>query len=123
MRILALDIGTGTQDILLFDSNKAVENSVQLVMPAPTVIAAERIKACTAASKPLILTGTNMGGGPVTRAVQRHIESGFPAYATPSAAVTINDDLEMVRQVAITITSPEEADRTKGMQGCCYTWI
>jgi uncharacterized protein (DUF1786 family) len=116
MRILALDIGTGTQDILLFDSNQTVENSVQLVMPAPTVIAAERIKACTAASKPLILTGTNMGGGPVTGAVQQHIESGFPAYATPSAAATFNDDLEVVRKMGITITSPEEADRTQGMQ-------
>jgi uncharacterized protein (DUF1786 family) len=116
MRILALDIGTGTQDILLFDSTQAVENSVQLVMPAPTVIAAERIKVSTAAGKPLILTGTNMGGGPVTRAVQRHIESGFPVYATPYAAATFDDDLEMVRKMGITITSPEEADRIPGMR-------
>ena len=34
MKILAIDVGTGTQDILLFDSRRAVENSVQLVMPA-----------------------------------------------------------------------------------------
>lgn len=116
MRILALDIGTGTQDILLFDSNQAVENSVQLVMPAPTVIAAERVRAATSAAKPLVLTGTNMGGGPVTSAIQEHIASGFPVHATPSAAVTFDDDLEMVRKMGITIISQEEAGHTAGTQ-------
>jgi len=33
MRILAVDIGTGTQDILLFDSSKRVENCVKMIMP------------------------------------------------------------------------------------------
>ena len=36
MLILAADIGTGTQDILLYDSEKEVENSLIMVMPAPT---------------------------------------------------------------------------------------
>ena len=40
MRILAIDMGTGTQDILLFDSAGPVENSVKLVMPSATQIAA-----------------------------------------------------------------------------------
>ena len=40
MRILAVDVGTGTQDILLFDSSGPVENCVKLVMPSPTQIAA-----------------------------------------------------------------------------------
>jgi len=43
MRILAVDAGTGTQDILLFDSAGPVENSVKLVMPSATSIAAGRI--------------------------------------------------------------------------------
>jgi uncharacterized protein (DUF1786 family) len=116
MRILALDIGTGTQDILLFDSSRAVENSVQLVMPAPTVIAGERVRAATEAGKSLVLTGTNMGGGPVTGAVKEHIAAGLPVHATPSAAVTFDDDLEMVRKMGITIISPEEAGRTTGTQ-------
>ncbi|MFH1560172.1 MAG: DUF1786 family protein [Chloroflexota bacterium] len=116
MKILALDIGTGTQDILLFNSSRAVENSVQLVMPAPTVIAAERVRAATAAGKSLVLTGTNMGGGPVTGAVQEHITAGFSVYATPSAAVTFDDDLEMVRTMGLTIVSEEEASRLPGTQ-------
>lgn len=116
MRILALDIGTGTQDILLFDTTKAIENSVQLVMPAPTVIAAERVRAASMTRQTLVLTGTNMGGGPVTGAVQEHIAAGLQAYATPTAAVTFDDDLEMVREIGITIVSAEEAGRIAGTQ-------
>ena len=37
MRILAIDIGTGTQDVLLWESGVAVENLIQMVMPSPTV--------------------------------------------------------------------------------------
>ena len=44
MRILTVDVGTGTQDILLFDSAQHIENSVKLVMPSPTEIAARRIR-------------------------------------------------------------------------------
>ncbi len=43
MRILAVDIGTGTQDILLFDSSKLLENCVQMIMPSPTTVVAKRI--------------------------------------------------------------------------------
>jgi uncharacterized protein (DUF1786 family) len=116
MKILALDIGTGTQDILLFDSTRAVENSIQLVVPAPTVIAAERVRAATVALHPLILTGTNMGGGPVTGAVVEHVAAGLPAFATPAAAVTFDDDLEMVRGMGITIVSEVEAADLQGAQ-------
>ena len=35
MRILAIDVGTGTQDILLFDSTQPVENALQMIMPSP----------------------------------------------------------------------------------------
>src|SRR5438045_489951 len=40
MRILAVDVGTGTQDILLFDSEQELENSVKMVMPSPTLVVA-----------------------------------------------------------------------------------
>jgi uncharacterized protein (DUF1786 family) len=115
MRILALDIGTGTQDILLFDSSRAIENSVQLVMPAPTVIAARRVRVATQGRSPLVLTGTNMGGGPVTGAVEQHLAAGLSAYATPDAAVTFDDDPEAVRVMGITIVSEEEAARIEGV--------
>ena len=70
MRILTIDIGTGTQDILLFDSDGPVENSAQLVMPAQTQIVACKVRAATHARVPIALTGVIMGGGPCHWAVR-----------------------------------------------------
>src|SRR5712691_11885317 len=64
MRILAADVGTGTQDILLFESGKTIENNFKMVMPSPTVIVANRIKRATERGQPLLLTGVTMGGDP-----------------------------------------------------------
>jgi uncharacterized protein (DUF1786 family) len=83
MKILAVDMGTGTQDILLFDSAGSVENSVKMVMPSATQIAAGRIRLATAARRPLLLTGVNQGGGPCHWALEDHLRAGAPAYATP----------------------------------------
>jgi uncharacterized protein (DUF1786 family) len=33
MRILCIDVGHGTQDILLYDSEKNLENCTQLIIP------------------------------------------------------------------------------------------
>jgi uncharacterized protein (DUF1786 family) len=49
VRILAIDIGTGTQDVLLWESGVAVENLVQMVMPSPTVLVERRVRAATRA--------------------------------------------------------------------------
>ncbi len=116
MKILAIDVGTGTQDILLFDSRRAVENCVQFVMPAPTVIAAQRVSNATAARQNVVFTGVNMGGGPVTGALADHIAAGLSAFATPSAAVTFDDDLEAVRGMGVTIVSEDEAAAVDGAQ-------
>jgi uncharacterized protein (DUF1786 family) len=108
MRILTVDIGTGTQDILLFDSEQPVENGLQLVMPAPTQIVARRIRAATAARRPILLTGVIMGGGPCQWAANDHLRAGLPVYATPDAARTFNDDLDAVRRDGVTIVSEDE---------------
>ena len=109
MRILAIDVGTGTQDILLFDSDRAIENSVQMVMPSPTVIARDRVLAATASRRPVVLTGVNMGGGPVTGAVQQHVGQGLAVFATPAAAETFDDDPAAVREMGVEIVSEREA--------------
>ena len=111
MRIIAADVGTGTQDILLFDSGKEVENSLIMVMPAPTQVVAERIHRVTKAGKALVLTGTIMGGGPSAWAVRTHLKAGLPAYATEAAALTIHDNLERVKAFGVQIVTEEEAKR------------
>jgi len=46
-RILAIDVGTGTQDILVLEAGSLIENAVQLIMPSPTALLAERVKQAT----------------------------------------------------------------------------
>jgi uncharacterized protein (DUF1786 family) len=111
MRALAIDIGTGTQDILLFDTAELVENSVKLVAPSPTMRIAERIRSATANRRDVVFVGVTMGGGPCTWALQRHLRAGLAAFATPDAAKTFDDDLDVVRQWDVRIVGEDEAAR------------
>jgi uncharacterized protein (DUF1786 family) len=114
MRILAVDMGTGTQDILLFDSAQPVENALQMIMPSATEIAAGRIRRATQEGRAAVLTGVTAGGGPCAWALERHLEAGLPAFATPEAARTFDDDLEAVRRMGVTLVSEDEAGRIDG---------
>ena len=114
MRILAVDIGTGTQDILIFDTSGPVENSVKMVMPSPTTMAARRIKRATIERRPVVLTGTIQGGGPCAWAAEDHIRAGLSVFATPEAALTFDDEPERVQAMGVRIISDEEAASTAG---------
>jgi uncharacterized protein (DUF1786 family) len=109
MKILTVDIGTGTQDIFLFDSRLDIENGFKLVLPSPTMMVHNRIQEATRQRQPVLLTGVMMGGGPSAWAVEAHLKAGLPVYATPSAARTINDELEKVEKLGVRIISEVEA--------------
>lgn len=109
MKILAIDIGTGTQDILLFDTNTEVENCLQMIMPSPTVLVAQQIRAATARGDDVWLTGAIMGGGPSNWAANDHLRAGKRVFATPSAAKSFNDDLDEVKKSGIEIVSDDAA--------------
>ncbi len=113
MRILAVDIGTGTQDILLFDTGLQAENCFKLVMPSPTMMVAQHVKEATRARCPLLLTGVTMGGGPSHWAVRDHALAGNRVYATEHAALTFDDDLSKVTDIGIEIVSEDEAQKLK----------
>ena len=101
--ILAMDIGGGTQDILLYDPSDTIENSVKLILPSPTVIAARRIRRVTEAGRPLYISGTVMGGGAASKAVRNHLKAGLPAYSLEDPALTIHDNLDKVRSMGLEI--------------------
>lgn len=109
-RVLAVDIGTGTQDILLLDPRLDVENAYKLILPSPTMIVRGRIQAATRRGEAVLLSGVMMGGGPCAWAAEDHMRAGFPVYATPEAARTFNDDLEAVAASGVHILSPDEAE-------------
>jgi uncharacterized protein (DUF1786 family) len=114
MRILAIDMGTGTQDILLFDSDRPVENNVKMVLPSATEIAARRIRRAGAEGRRLVLSGVVAGGGPCGWALEEFIRRGGAAFATPTAAQTFDDDLERVRAMGVTVVSEDEAGSIAG---------
>lgn len=108
MRILTVDIGTGTQDIFLYDSRLDIENGYKLILPSPTMMIRRKVQACTRRGEAIALYGVMMGGGPSHWAVEDHLRSGYAVYATPAAARSFNDDLEAVRQMGIQLVSEDE---------------
>ncbi len=117
VRILCTDVGTGTQDILLFDSELELENCVQLVVPSPTRIIAQRVRTATAACRTLLLTGVTMGGGPCSWAIEDHIRAGLEVYAAPDAARTMDDDLDRVAETGVRVVEPGEIERLAATLG------
>jgi uncharacterized protein (DUF1786 family) len=111
MKILTVDIGTGTQDIFLYDSRLDPENGFKLVVPSPTMMVHRRLRQAARRRQPVLLTGVIMGGGPSAWAAEEHVRLGLPVYATPQAARSFNDDLDAVRQTGIQIVSEDEAAR------------
>jgi uncharacterized protein (DUF1786 family) len=109
MKILTVDVGTGTQDIFLYDSRLDLENGFKLVVPSPTMIVRRRLREATRQREAVLLTGVTMGGGPSQWAAEEHTRAGLPIYATPDAARSFNDDLEAVEEMGIRVLSEDEA--------------
>ncbi len=109
MKILTADIGTGTQDIFLYDSRLDIENGFKLILPSPTMRIFRQIKQATQDRSPILLSGVTMGGGPASWAAEAHAKAGLPVYATEQAAKTIDDDLEKVADLGIMLLSNDEA--------------
>jgi uncharacterized protein (DUF1786 family) len=109
MKILTVDIGTGTQDIFLYDSQLDIENGFKLIVPSPTMIVHRRLREATRRGQAVLLSGVTMGGGPSGWAAEEHARQGLPVYATPSAARSFNDDLAAVEATGIRVVSEDEA--------------
>ena len=109
-RILAIDIGAGTMDVLIHDPALSMENAVQLVLPSATSIVGRRIAAAREAKREVFLHGNLMGGYHTTNAVWRHLEAGLAVYATPTAAATVHDDPELLLRKGVRIVDAAPAD-------------
>lgn len=116
MKILTIDIGTGTQDIFLYDSNLDLENGFKLVLPSPTMMVHRRLKQALQTRTPILLTGHQMGGGPSAWAIEECARAGIPVYMTPLAATTLNDELDKVEALGIKIISDDERRKIKDVE-------
>ncbi len=110
MRVLVVDVGMGTSDILLHDDSRRGENQTHLVVPSATRVVAAEIRAATRRGLPVVLRGRLMGGGPSTSAMDAHIAEGLAFYAEPDAARTFSDDLSEVASMGVSLVGEDEAE-------------
>lgn len=116
MKILAIDIGAGTEDVLLYDDEKGkVENCIKMVLPSPSQVFAGRVRNATDSRKDILVVGDTMGGGAFASALRRHVEEGLRVVMTEKAAYTVRNDLDEVRNLGVEIIEGEaEHVRFKG---------
>lgn len=107
MAVFTLDVGTGTQDFLLY-TGENIRNNLKMILPSPTKIVARKINKATEQQKDVFLTGYTMGGGPCKFAAKKHVEAGLNVYAEKRAALTFADNLDKVREMGIVVV--EECD-------------
>jgi uncharacterized protein (DUF1786 family) len=105
MRILAIDVGTGTQDIMIYDTEKELENSIKLVLPSPHLYISQQIRET---ENDINFTGEIMGGGKIKKSILEHMEKGYDVVMDPVCARTIRDNLEQVKALGIKIADSSE---------------
>jgi uncharacterized protein (DUF1786 family) len=99
-KILAVDIGAGTQDILLYDEGETPENCISMILPTPTRRYVQQIERC---DHDLFINGDTIGGGGIASALIRHLGKGYRVTMTEDAAFTLRNSLEQVREYGIVI--------------------
>ena len=107
LKILSIDIGAGTEDVLLYDDSSIVENCIKMVLPSPTLTFAGKIEELTRKKQNLIVKGDTIGGGAVSAAIKKHLGSGLKAVMTEKAAFTIRNNLDEVRKMGIEVVKDE----------------
>ena len=105
MRILAIDVGTGTQDIMIYDTEKELENSIKLVLPSPHLYISQQIRET---ENDIFFTGEIMGGGKIKNTILEHMDKGYNVVMQDLCARTIRDDLSQVKSYGIEIADKDK---------------
>lgn len=101
-KMLAIDIGAGTQDILLYHSDVNPENCISLILPTPSRKFARLIERC---EDDIFIHGDPIGGGAIPSRLKTHIQKGYRAIMSEDAAFTLRNNLSEVRQYGIEINN------------------
>lgn len=102
--ILSLDMGSGTQGVLLALSGGWAENWPRSILPSPAPGTTDHIHRHTAAGRPVWLYGHNMSDDFII-AVQEQVAAGLAPVAPPDAALALYDSPERVKVQDVFITS------------------
>jgi len=97
---LAMDIGTGTKDILHFQGQNTLENNLKLVVPTPASIMAEHLENHTG---DLAIAGYTMGGGYLAKVLRKHAAKKSRVRMEKLPAFTIRNNIEEITDAGIEI--------------------
>ena len=106
-RLLILDIGAGTMDILYYDSESG--QNYKAVTKSPVLFLAEE---ATRLPGNILITGVEMGGGALSQALKQRAQEAEVIMSVSSAA-TVHHDLDKARSWGIRIIDDTEAEKIK----------
>ena len=104
MRFLMVDIGAGTMDVLCYDTEADLHYKAVVKSPVRTI--AEK---AAAAQGNLIVTGCEMGGGPITGLLKQRAQQD-EVVMTSSAAATLHHDPEIVKSWGIKVVDDDQGE-------------
>jgi len=110
MKILAMDIGAGTVDILLHETGSSFENSVKMVLPSPTRVYAKKVADATLRGVDIFIDGDIIGGGALAAAVKKHLSKELKVFMTAKAGQSIRNDPDEVTGLGVKIIEGEPPD-------------
>ncbi len=106
-RFMMIDIGAGTMDILVYDSQTDLH--YKAVVKSPVRYLAEKTAAI---SGNLLVVGNEMGGGPITQLLMERTRKAEVVMSL-SASATLNHDVQKVKSWGIKVVEDEQADQLR----------
>ncbi len=107
-KYLLVDIGAGTMDVLYYDDTD--RQHYKAVVASPVIRVANQI---AATSGNLLVTGVEMGGGPVTQILKERAKTAA-VIVSVSAGATLNHDLQKIESWGIDVVEDQDAEKLKG---------
>jgi uncharacterized protein (DUF1786 family) len=110
-----IDIGAGTMDILVYDTQTDLH--YKAVVKSPVRYVAEK---ASGRSGNLLVVGNEMGGGPITQVLLERTKVA-EVVMSHAASATLNHDVEKVKSWGIKVVEDDQADQLRDNQD--YTLI
>ena len=108
-RFLMVDVGAGTVDVLYYDSETG--ENFKCVGKSPVRRLAEAVEG---SSGDLLISGVEMGGGPLSNVLRKRAEKDAVVMSASSAA-TVHHETERVRALGIKVVGDEEAAASRAL--------
>ena len=114
MVILAIDVGKGTEDIMIYKPNQNIENAIQVVWPSSAQIMYQTL--LTTKKSPILIDGGIMGGEPWHKILYEKSKAPNTVFMTRIAAKSLKYNLKFVEEKGVNIVSQAELDEMDGLR-------